>query len=420
MGMTITQKILAMHSDQKVVKPGDIISVKIDLILGNDASAPLAIKKLEEIGMPKIRAADRTALFPDHFTPPTDETTAESIKILRDFSLKADIKHYFEVGEVGIEHAVLPEIGLIKPGDLIIGADSHTCTYGAIGAFSSGVGSTDFAAAMVTGETWFKVPPTLKIEYIGKPEKWISGKDLILYTIGKIGTDGGLGKTLEFCGEVIGNLEIEDRLTMANMAVEAGAVNGIMKPDTLLRKWLNQRTDDLGHFFESDINASYEEEVQIDVSSVTPQVAMPFNPGNVAPVQEVSGIKLDQVFIGSCTNGHLSDLRTAASILKGNKAAPHVRLLISPATRAIYKQALEEGLIEIFHDANAVLLPSSCGVCFGHIGRLAKGERCLSTSNRNFKGRMGDPESEVFLASPAVAAASAIRGEITHPFMVTR
>ena len=418
MGMTITQKILAAHTEQAEVKTGDIISAKIDLILGNDASAPLAIKKLEEIGMPPIKAADRTALFPDHFTPPTDSNTAESVKLLRDFSLKVGIKHYFEVGEVGIEHAVLPEIGLIQPGDLIIGADSHTCTYGALGAFSTGVGSTDLAAAMVLGETWLKVPPAIRIEYIGSLSKWVGGKDLILYTIGKIGTDGGLGKTIEFCGSTIENLPIEDRLTMCNMAVEAGAVNGIIEPDDLVKEWLSERSDKMGVYLKSDHDAFYEENMEIDVSSLVPQIAMPFNPGNVAPIHEASGIRLDQVFIGSCTNGRFSDLKTAAEILKGKKAAPHVRLLISPATRAVYKQALQEGLIEIFHEANAVLLPAVCGVCFGHLGRLAKGERCLSTSNRNFKGRMGDPESEVFLANPAVAAASAIRGEITHPSSV--
>ena len=418
MGMTITQKILAAHSGQVEVKTGDIISAKIDLFLGNDAGAPLAIKKLEEFGMSKLKAADRTAMLPDHFTPPTDSNTAESVKLLRDFSKKVGIKHFFEVGEVGIEHAVLPEIGLIAPGDLIIGGDSHTCTYGALGAFSTGVGSTDLAAAMVLGEIWFKVPRTFKIRLTGNLGKWIGGKDLILCTIGKIGTDGGLGKTLEFCGTAIENLPIEDRLTMFNMAVEAGAVNGIMEPDNLLKEWLRERSNKQGVYVKSDHDAFYEESMEIDVSDLEPQVAMPFSPGNVVPVNETSGVKIDQVFIGSCTNGRFSDLKIAAEILKGQKAAPHVRLLISPATRAIYKMALEDGLIEIFHEANAVILPAVCGVCFGHLGRLAKGERCLSTSNRNFKGRMGDPESEVFLASPAVAAASAIRGEIVHPSSV--
>lgn len=416
MAMTITQKILAAHSDQDSVASGDIISIKLDLIMGNDASAPLAIKKLHQIGMPPLKAAKRIAMFPDHFTPATDSATAEAIKCLQDFSLEAKIGHWYEVGEMGIEHAVLPEQGLIRPGALIMAADSHTCTYGGLGAFSTGVGSTDLAAAMVEGENWLKVPPTLKLSYQGSLNKWVGGKDIILYTIGQIGTDGGLGKTLEFCGPVIESLDVEHRLTMANMAVEAGAVNGIVEPDETVRDWLQgrgQANEDV--YYKSDPDAYYEETIEFDLSNLQPQVAFPHSPGNVKPVDQAAGIKLDQVFIGSCTNARLGDLRLAASVLKGRRIAPNIRLFISPASRSIYQQAYNEGLIEIFHQANAIMLPSVCGCCFGHLGRLAKGEKCLATSNRNFIGRMGDPESEIYLSNPAVAAASALAGAIINP-----
>jgi len=416
MGMTISQKILATHAGLPAVKSGDIVSVKLDLILGNDISASMAIEELEKIGMPPLKAAEKIVLIPDHFTPNKDITTAEQCRILREFAQKAGIKHYFEVGRAGIEHALLPEAGLVVPGDLIIGGDSHTCTYGALGAFSTGVGSTDLAAAMVLAETWFRVPETIKINYQGALGEWIGGKDLILYTIGKIGTDGALGKTIEFCGPAIRALDVENRLTMTNMAVEAGAVNGIMEPDSVVESFLKGRGYRKGIYLKSDPDATYEGDLEIDVSSIVPQVAMPSSPGNVVPVQEASGIRLDQVFIGSCTNGRIGDLRVAARILKGKRAASHVRLLISPATPEIYRQALQEGLLKIFMEADGVMLPPSCGVCFGgHLGILAKGEFCLSTTNRNFTGRMGHPESKVYLSSPAVAAASAIRGEITHP-----
>lgn len=414
--MTITQKILAAHSDSQKANSGDIISINIDVILGNDISAFLAIKELEKIGMPKLRATNKIILVLDHFTPNKDVTTAEQCRILREFAKEAGIEKIFEGGRAGIEHALLPEEGLVVPGDLVIGGDSHTSTYGALGAFAMGVGSTDLAAAMVLGKTWLKVPETILIRYYGTLGEWVSGKDLILYTIGKIGTDGALGKTIEFSGPVIQSLDVENRLSIANMAIEAGAVNGIIEPDNIIRDFLTNRGGQKGIYLKSDSDAVYEEKLEIDVSSLTPQVALPFSPANVAPVKEVEGTKINQVFIGSCTNGRIGDLRVAAKILKGRKADPRIRLLISPATPKIYRQALEEQLLKIFIEAGAVILPPSCGVCFGgHLGILAKGEVCLATTNRNFTGRMGHPESKVYLASPAVAAASAIRGQITHP-----
>ncbi len=415
MSMTISQKILANHSGKTSVKTGEIIQANIDLVFGNDVSAPLAIKELKKIGFPPLKAAQRTYLFPDHFTPTVNDVTAEQIRVTREFSKRMGIDGYFEVSEVGIEHAVLPELGLIVPGDLIIGGDSHSCTHGALGTFSTGVGSTDLAAAMALGETWFKVPGTLRIRYDGTMNRWVGGKDLILYTIGKIGASGALGKTIEFSGPVIRSLDMENRMTMTNMAVEASAVNGIIEPDEILQKYLEGRTERLGTYIKSDADAFYEREIRIDVTGIGPQVAKPFSPANVVPVEEVSGVKLDQVFIGSCTNARITDLRAAATVLKGQRVATHVRLLVSPATRAVQKQAFSEGLMEIFLKAGAVLLPAVCGACFGHIGALAAGETCLSTSNRNFKGRMGHFESRVYLSNPAVAAASAVRGQITHP-----
>jgi 3-isopropylmalate/(R)-2-methylmalate dehydratase large subunit len=414
--MTITQKILAAHSDSSKVKSGDIISINIDVILGNDISAFLAIKELEKIGKPKIQAANKIILVLDHFTPNKDVTTAEQCRILREFAQEVGINYFFEGGRAGIEHALLPEEGLVVPGDLVIGGDSHTCTYGALGAFAMGIGSTDLAAAMVLGKTWLKVPETILIEYKGNLGEWIGGKDLILYTIGKIGTDGALGKTIEFRGPVIQSLDVENRLTMTNMAIEAGAVNGIIEPDNVTRDFLINRARREGIYYKSDADAIYENKLEINVSSISPQVALPFSPGNVASVKEVEGTKIDQVFIGSCTNGRIGDLRVVAKILKGRRAHSGTRLLISPATPKIYRQALEEGLLKIFSEAEAVILPPSCGVCFGgHLGILAKGEVCLSTTNRNFLARMGHPDSKVYLTSPAVAAASAIRGQITHP-----
>ncbi len=419
MAMTIAQKIVAAHAGVKKVESDDIVTVGIDLILGNDASAPIAIKKLEELGMPVLKAADKLVLVADHFTPTINSIQAGKIKSMMEFGHRVGAGHLFPASEIGVEHALLPEVGLVKPGDLIIGGDSHTCTYGALGAFSFGVGSTDLAAAMVLGETWLKVPPTIKIDYEGQIGPWIGGKDLILYTIGKLGTDGGLGKTVEFAGSALSHLCIEERLTIANMAVEMGAVNGIMTPDQLTKEWLKERNKTNGIFLESDPGAVYEDELRIDVTSIGCQVAKPFSPGNVIPVEEIGDVELDQVFIGSCTNGRLGDLRQAAAILKGRKVAPGVRLYVSPATRLIFQQALNEGLIDTFQAAGASILPCTCTVCFGQLGCLAAGERCLSTGNRNFKGRMGHSEAEIYLSGPAVAATSAIRGKISHPSLVT-
>lgn len=416
MGMTISQKILAAHANLQSVKSGDIVSVKLDTILGNDISAFMALEELEKIGRPPLQAARDIILVLDHFTPNKDIGTAEQCRVLREFAEGAGIEQYFEGGRAGIEHALLPEAGLVVPGDLIVGGDSHTCTYGALGAFAMGVGSTDLAAAMVLGKTWLKVPETIRINCYGILGEWVGGKDLILYTIGKIGTDGALGKTIEFCGPTVKSLDVEDRLTMANMAVEAGAVNGIMEPDPVIKNFLADRSRRKGIYFTTDSDATYEQELDIDVFSIAPQVALPPSPGNAVSVQEASGIKINQVFIGSCTNGRIGDLRVAAKVLNGRKVDSRIRMLISPATPGIYRQAMEEGLLKIFSEAEAVILPPSCGVCFGgHLGILAKGEVCLSTTNRNFKGRMGHPDSKVYLTSPAVAAASAVRGEITHP-----
>ena len=417
--MTISQKIIATHAGLSEVRPGDIVSMDIDLVLGNDISSPMAIKKLADMDLQPGEAAPKIILVPDHFTPNKDVESAEQCRLLREFARGARVGHYFEVGRAGIEHALLPESGLVLPGHLIVGGDSHTCTYGAVGAFATGVGSTDLAGAMALGRTWLKVPETIRINYSGNLGQWVGGKDLILFTIGRIGTDGALGKTIEFSGPVIGELDIENRLTMANMAVEAGAVNGIMEPDEATAGYLEGRTDQKGTFHQSDQDAPYEKSLEIDVSAIEPQVALPHSPGNVVPVQECEGTRLDQVFIGSCTNGRIGDLRIAARILKDQKAAPGLRLLVSPATPSIYRQALREGLLEIFAQAEAVILPPTCGVCCGgHLGVLGRGEVCLSTTNRNFRGRMGHLESQVYLCGPGVAAASAVRGEITAPAAV--
>jgi len=416
MGMTISQKILARKANLSVVKSGDIAWFKLDLILGNDISGSMAIKELKKIGMPPIKAAKKIALVPDHFTPNKDIEAAENCKIVKDFAKNMGVKHYFKVGDVGIEHVLLPEIGLVVPGIMMVGGDSHTTTHGALGAFATGVGPTDLAAAMALGETWLRVPETFRITYKGALREWISGKDLILYTIGKIGTDGALGKTIEFSGPTINALNIEDRMTMANMSVEAGAVNAIMEPDDVVEAYLKDRSEEKGLYLSSDPDASYEEELEIDASLIDPQVACPFSPGNSVPIQDVQRTRLDQVYIGSCTNGRIADLRIAAKILQGQKSHQEVRLIINPATPGVYKQALAEGLIEVFLNAGATIIPSTCGLCFGgHLGVLAEGEVCLSTSPRNYRGRLGHPNSHVYLSSPAVAAASAICGEITHP-----
>ena len=414
--MTITEKILAVHAGKRHVVPGELLDVRIDLALGNDITAPLAIQAFKEIGAKRVFHRDRVVLVPDHFTPAKDILSAEQCKVLREFAKAHRLTHFFEIGEAGIEHILLPEKGLVLPGELVIGADSHTCTYGALGAFSTGVGSTDLAAVMATGRLWLKVPESLKLIYHGKINPWVSGKDLILFTIGDIGVDGALYQAMEFCGETMRSLSMASRFTMANMAIEAGGKNGIFGPDEITFEYVKPRAKRPYQVYRSDPEARYVEEREYDVSKIHPQVALPHIPSNVKDVREVGKIEIDQVVIGSCTNGHLDDLRVAAKILKGKKVAPSLRLIIIPATQEIYRQSLKEGLFEIFLSAGAVVSPPTCGPCLGgHMGVLAEGERALATTNRNFRGRMGHAGSEVYLASPAVAAASAIKGRICHP-----
>ena len=416
MEMTITEKILCYHTDLKEIHPGMLINARVDIALGNDITAPIAIKEFRKAGGRKVFDPDKVVLIPDHFTPNKDIDAAQQCKFIREFAREQKLTHYYDVGEVGIEHAFLPEQGIVLPGDLVIGADSHTCTYGALGAFATGVGSTDFAAAMMTGEVWFRVPETMKIVISGMMKKWVSGKDLILYIIGLIGVDGALYKAMEFTGETIGQLSMADRLTIANMVIEAGAKNGIFIPDDVTKAYVAERAKRPYSFYNSDPDAHYEDVINIDVGNIEPQVAFPHTPSNVRGISQVGDVKIDQVIIGSCTNGRIEDLRVAASVLKKKKAAPYVRLIIIPATQGIYKQALQEGLIEIFIDAHAAVSTPTCGACLGgHMGVLADGEKAISTTNRNFIGRMGHTGSEVYLASPAIAAASAVLGRIASP-----
>lgn len=419
MPMTISEKILAEHAGKATVKPDELIEVGVDFALGNDITAPLAIKSFRAVGAKKVFDPDRIALIPDHFAPNKDIASAMQVKMLREFAREHNIAHYYEVGRMGVEHALLPEQGLVLPGDVVIGADSHTCTYGALGAFATGVGSTDLAAAMMTGKIWFKVPASMKFIFRGKRRPWVGGKDLILYTIGKIGVDGARYRAMEFTGEVIDELPMADRLSMSNMAIEAGAKVGIIPPDALTEAYVNDRAKRPYKFYSSDPGAQYEAVFDWDVSSLEPMVALPHSPENVRPVNEIPEIRIDQVVIGSCTNGRLEDLRVAASILKGRKVDPSVRCLVIPATQRIYQEAMQEGLLEIFLDAEAAVSTPTCGPCLGgHMGILAAGERAVATTNRNFVGRMGHPESEVYLSNPAVAAASAITGKISHPVEV--
>lgn len=417
MGMTITEKILAAHAGKKRVYPGDLIGARVDLILGNDITAPVAIKEFEKIGVERVFDRERIALVPDHFTPNKDIKSAEQARALREFAHKQEITNYFEVGRMGIEHCLLPEAGLVLPGDVVIGADSHTCTYGALGAFATGVGSTDMAAAMALGETWFKVPESIKFVFHGaKLKPWVSGKDLILYAIGDIGVDGALYQAMEFTGPAIDNLPMDSRFTMANMAIEAGAKNGIIAPDAITMEYVRGRAKRPFTTYESDPDAGYARVYEYDVAEIEPQVARPHLPENTCPVSKVGDVPIDQVVIGSCTNGRLSDLREAAGILKGRQVHPGVRLIVIPGTQQIYREAMREGLIEIFISAGAAVSTPTCGPCLGgYMGILAKGERAVSTTNRNFVGRMGHPESEVYLANPAVAAASAVLGQIGSP-----
>jgi 3-isopropylmalate/(R)-2-methylmalate dehydratase large subunit len=416
MPQTISEKILAAHAGGKAVAPGELIEARLDFAFGNDITAPLAIDVFRKAGAKRVFDPQRVAMIPDHFIPNKDIQSAAQAKMMREFAHEQNLRYYFEVGRAGIEHALLPEQGLVLPGDLIIGADSHSCTYGALGAFSTGVGSTDLGAAMITGTCWFKVPPSIKFVFNGRLRPWVGGKDLILNTIGRIGVDGARYKAMEFAGGVIEELPMADRFTMSNMAVEAGAKAGIIAPDDITEAYVKDRAKRKYRFYRSDPDAAYETVFDWDVSGLEPQVACPHSPQKVKPVGEVTDIRIDQAVIGSCTNGRIEDLRIAAQVLKGRKAAPGVRLIIIPATQQVYRQALEEGLFQIFVASEAVVSTPTCGPCLGgYMGILAEGERAVSTTNRNFVGRMGHPKSEVYLASPAVAAASAVLGRIAHP-----
>jgi 3-isopropylmalate/(R)-2-methylmalate dehydratase large subunit len=414
--MTITEKILAAHANKKEVLPGELINAKVDLILANDITAPIAIAEFKKIGAEHVFDKERIALVPDHFTPAKDIKAAEQCRILRDFSREYDISHYFEVGRVGIEHVLLPEEGLVVPGDLVIGADSHTCTYGALGAFATGVGSTDVAAAMATGECWFRVPESMKFIYFGKLNKWVGSKDLILYTIGNIGVDGALYRAMEFDGEAIRNLPMHARFTMCNMAIEAGGKNGIIMPDAITEDFVKERAKRPYAFYASDNDAEYAEIREYDCSKIPLTVSCPHLPSNTRPAAELFEVVIDQVVIGSCTNGHLEDLKQAAAVIKGRKVNPNVRMIVIPATQKIYREAMKEGLLDVFIEAEAAVSTPTCGPCLGgHMGILSKGEKAIATTNRNFVGRMGHPESEVYLSNPAVAAASAVLGRIGTP-----
>jgi 3-isopropylmalate/(R)-2-methylmalate dehydratase large subunit len=416
MGKTMVEKILSAHTDTDNFKIGDIINVRVDFAFANDITAPLAIKYFKESGAKEVFDRKKIGLIPDHFAPNKDIKSAEQCKLLREFAQEQEIENYFEVGKMGVEHALLPEKGLILPGDVVVGADSHTGTSGALGAFAIGVGSTDLAAIMALGEVWLKVPPTIKFIYSGKLNKWVSGKDLILYTISKIGVDGANYQVMELSGEVIKRLSMDNRFTMCNMAVEAGAKTAIIEPDQITLEYLQGRATRPYQLYKSDPEASYEKVIEFEVSKIEPQVAFPHLPENAKPISEVGYIKIDQSIIGSCTNGRIEDLRIAAEVLKGQQVHPEVRLIIIPATQDIYLQALREGLIDLFVSAGAAVSTPTCGPCLGgYMGILAKGERAISTTNRNFVGRMGHPESEVYLASPAVAAASAVAGRIVSP-----
>ena len=418
MGMTMTQKILAAHAGLSEVKAGQLIEANLDLVLGNDVTCPVAINVFEENGADSVFDNTKIAMIMDHFTPNKDIKAAEQVKISRQFADKYDIKNYRDVGQMGIEHALLPEIGLVGPGSLCIGADSHTCTYGALGAFSTGVGSTDMCAGMISGKAWFKVPSAIKFELVGEPQGYVSGKDVILHIIGMIGVDGALYKSIEFCGEGINHLNMDDRLCIANMAIEAGAKNGIFPVDDITREYCDGRFQGTPVEYTADEDAEYDETYVIDLSILRPTVAFPHLPENTKTVDEIgeTEVKIDQCVIGSCTNGRLSDLRAAANVLKGKKIAKGVRCIIFPGTQQIWKDAMHEGLFDIFIDAGAVVSTPTCGPCLGgHMGILAAGEKAISTTNRNFVGRMGHVDSEVYLASPAVAAASAVKGYITDP-----
>ena len=416
MGMTMTQKILAAHAGLSDVKAGQLIEADLDLVLGNDITSPVAINEMKKFDTETVFDKDKIALVMDHFIPNKDIKSAENCKCCRDFACRHEISNYFDVGQMGIEHALLPEKGLVVAGDAVIGADSHTCTYGALGAFSTGVGSTDMAAGMVTGKAWFKVPSALKFELVGKPGGWVSGKDVILHIIGMIGVDGALYKSMEFTGEGIKNLTMDDRFTICNMAIEAGGKNGIFPVDDLAVQYMKEHSKREFTVYEADPEAEYDEVYTIDLSELKPTVAFPHLPENTKTIGSFGDITVDQSVIGSCTNGRIDDMRIAAKVMKGRKVAKNVRCIVIPATQEIYLQAMREGLLEIFIEAGAIVSTPTCGPCLGgYMGILAAGERCISTTNRNFVGRMGHVDSEVYLASPAIAAASAITGKISAP-----
>jgi 3-isopropylmalate/(R)-2-methylmalate dehydratase large subunit len=426
MPYTITEKILLRHTKAKQIHAGEFINAAIDLCLGNDITAPFAIEEFEKLGRKEVFNKKKIALIPDHFTPAKDMKSANQCKVLARFAKKYGIKNYFEVGRMGIEHVLLPEMALVMPGDLVIGADSHTCTYGALGAFSTGIGSTDLAAAFATGECWFRVPESMKFVFTGRLNKWVGGKDLILYTIGKIGVDGALYRSMEFTGPVIKDLPMDDRFAMCNMAIEAGGKNGIIAPDIITKRYAaaaarfgrkhGRLARSSGRYYSSDADAKYASVHEFDCRKIEPLVACPHLPSNVKPASALKGVNIDQVVIGSCTNGRISDLRTAAKILRGKRAKSNVRLIVIPGSQNVYAQAVEEGLAKIFIEAGGVFSTPTCGPCLGgHAGILASGEKAISTTNRNFIGRMGDPASDVYLSNPAVAAASAVKGHIAHP-----
>ena len=416
MGMTMTQKILAAHANLPSVKAGELIEAKLDLVLGNDVTTPVAIKVFRDTGFTDIFDKDKIAIVLDHYTPCKDIKSAQLCKTAREFAKEHAITHFYDVGQAGIEHALLPEKGLAAPGELIIGADSHTCTYGALGAFSTGVGSTDMAAGMASGENWFKVPSAIQVVLTGKPGKWVTGKDVILHLIGQIGVDGALYQSLEFTGPGVAELGMDDRFTIANMAIEAGAKNGIFPVDEKTVEYISKRVNRPWTVYEADPDAQYTSVVTIDLSELKPTVSLPHLPSNTRTIDEVKGMPIDQVVIGSCTNGRISDLLCAASLLKGRKVAPGIRCIVIPATQEVSMQCLKEGLVEIFIEAGCVFSVPTCGPCLGgHMGCLAEGERAVSTTNRNFVGRMGHTESEVILASPAIAAASAVKGCLASP-----
>ena len=413
--MTLAENILAAHTNNKTVSSGEFINVRVDMILANDITAPIAIREFRRLGVEKVFDPAKIVMVPDHFVPNKDIASAEQAKLMREFCREQGIL-YFEVGQMGIEHVLLPEQGLVLPGDVVIGADSHTCTYGALGAFATGMGSTDIAAAMATGDIWMKVPPTIKVVYHGSLGKWVGGKDLILYTIGDIGVDGALYSAIEFTGEAVEALSMDGRFTMANMAIEAGAKAGIFRVDNKTQLYVKSRAKRPYLVYEADNGVEYSQVIEYDVSNIEPQVSLPHSPANAKPVSQVGNVRIDQAVIGSCTNGRLEDLQVAAQVLKGRKVHSRVRCIIIPGSQKVYLDALTDGLIEIFIRAGAVVSTPTCGPCLGgYMGILADGERCVSTTNRNFVGRMGSAKSEVYLANPAVAAASAIKGRVASP-----